>query len=77
MVRTLAEHERVPYPHQGGCEACRDTRVCNYCGGSLNPLRCTNGRCGNCHTDICTAGGSTERGHGFGQQGEPWQERVA
>lgn len=54
------------YPHPGGCEECRDRRVCNVCG---RPERhCTNGRCRECHDHVCTAQGDVAPGHGFGSR---------
>lgn len=58
-----------PYPHAGACAECRQRRECNYCGKALDRNRCTNGRCGSCHRDICTSGGVASPGHGFGKQG--------
>lgn len=60
----------APYPHEGACQECRAALDCNYCGGpALRATRCTNGRCSKCHATICTPGGVTESGHGFGEQG--------
>lgn len=64
-----AAHDAKPYPHPGGCGLCHHTKVCNYCGAPKRGLGCTNGRCGTCHRAICTPGGETAAGHGFGKQG--------
>jgi len=58
-----------PHPHPGGCEGCRDARVCNGCGKPFEfPSRafCTNGRCYQCHIH-CTSGGGSQPGHGYGK----------
>lgn len=55
---------KTSYPHEGGCEECRERRVCNVCGG---PERhCTNGRCRDCHNHVCTEGGDVAPGHALG-----------
>jgi hypothetical protein len=57
------------FPHEGGCEGCRDEDRCNYCGRTppkFRATRCTNGRCFDCHREHCTPGGSTSPGHGYG-----------
>lgn len=59
-----------PYPHEGGCVECRRVAVCNYCGKPAALMtRCTNGRCRECHSAICTPGGITSPGHNYGKQG--------
>lgn len=62
-------HSPDPYPHRGGCQGCRDAHRCNHCGAPLTPgawERCTNGRCRACHASVCTPGGATSPGHGYG-----------
>lgn len=55
------------YPHEGACHACRAAQVCNVCGCAITrSTRCTNGRCRQCDASVCTPGGSTSPGHGFG-----------
>lgn len=54
------------YPHYGGCEKCRELNVCNHCGKPKDQGRCTNGRCSDCHGRVCTPGGDTYPGHGYG-----------
>jgi hypothetical protein len=68
----LKENEANPkiFPHAGGCGGCREERRCNVCGAIdlYAHGRCTNGRgigCG-CHGAVCTPGGDTSPGHGFG-----------
>jgi hypothetical protein len=69
-------HAHAVYPHEGACVACREAKRCNYCGKEITPSsRCTNGRCLTCHGAICTPGGITGPGHGFGRVGEPWRQR--
>jgi hypothetical protein len=58
-----------PYPHDGGCSECRSRQVCNVCGYLLSGGVCTNGRCLFCHGRVCTPGGETAPGHGFGSRG--------
>lgn len=60
------------YPHVGGCEGCHAERVCNVCGADTRKDRgrCTNGRCTTCHVAVCTAGGDTSPGHGYGSVGQ-------
>ena len=43
-------------------------RTCTACGRDItrDPHRCTNGRCGGCHQNLCTPGGKTSPGHGLG-----------
>ena len=55
-----------PYPHEPGCVACRETKKCNVCGGTVSGGKhCTNGRCLHCHASTCTGGGETSNGHGY------------
>lgn len=56
------------YPHAGSCAGCYAERLCNVCGAHTTVAlgRCTNGRCRDCHARVCTSGGATEPGHGFG-----------
>lgn len=55
--------------HGPGCATCREQGVCNACGRSLvKNEQCTNGRCRECHSRICTPGGATGPGHGFGKE---------
>lgn len=55
------------YPHEGGCAECAHHKKCNVCGQRITPSsRCTNGRCAKCHAKVCTPGGITSDGHGFG-----------
>ena len=61
-----------PYPHEGGCKHCwreqrwREQR-CNVCGKPrARRFLCTNGRCSYCHGEICTDGGDSGVGHGYG-----------
>lgn len=64
------------YPHEGACPACRAERCCNCCGGPLGTVmegRCTNGRCRGCHQAVCTPGGDTSPGHGFGSAARAYQ----
>jgi hypothetical protein len=71
-------HDDAEYPHEGGCVECHERRLCNYCGTAINRMsggRCTNGRCAKCHATVCTSGGSTSSGHGFGKQGKPWYRK--
>lgn len=63
-------HGDRPYPHPGACAECRADGRCNYCGHAITRFdSCTNGRCGDCHSAVCTPGGLTTPGHGFGRQG--------
>lgn len=63
------------YPHAGGCAGCREHRVCNVCGGDFDRVgNCTNGRCGRCHQAVCTMGGATSPGHGFGGLGDAMRQ---
>ena len=60
-----------PHPHYIGCEGCRKERRCNCCGrqamdGFTWNERCTNGRCRECHSSVCTPGGNVSAGHGAG-----------
>lgn len=58
----------ISFPHEGGCTGCREAKVCNWCGMALEPgTVCTNGRCSQCHKDVCTPGGGSEPGHGYGR----------
>lgn len=67
---TRADSTVAPYPHEGSCEACRAALVCNACGGAApRASRCTSGRCADCHRTVCTSGGATHEGHGFGVVG--------
>lgn len=52
-------------------------RTCEVCGG-LAPAseRCTNGRCGACHSKHCTGGGITEPGHGRGTVAIPFSREA-
>jgi hypothetical protein len=45
-------------------------RVCELCGKDTrhDSGRCTNGRCGDCHRQHCTPGGSDSPGHGRGEE---------
>ena len=75
-ARTFYVHADTAFPHQGACGSCASEKPCNYCGMSTaRRLRCTNGRCENCHATICTPGGATSEGHAFGQQGTDWRTR--
>lgn len=66
-LRAIYEHGERSFPHPGGCEHCRAARMCNACGaGLLSGERCTNGRCAKCHQTVCTPGGATSPGHGYG-----------
>lgn len=49
-----------------GLRVLAGSRGCNVCGGHLRSGRCTNGRCLDCHREMCTPGGSTSPGHGRG-----------
>ena len=67
-------------PHKVGRGAW--ARRCNVCGwaitgftgpylmdnGQLTRDRCSNGRCTLCCQSVCTEGGNTAPGHGFGTQ---------
>lgn len=69
----MKNHETSDYPHDGGCEGCRDSGVCNVCGTRVAGRdaaapKCTNGRCMSCHRDVCTGGGDTTPGHGYGSE---------
>lgn len=57
------------HPHEGACPGCFEERRCNVCGADTrrDSGRCTNGRCGSCHQVVCTFGGETSIGHGFGR----------
>lgn len=59
------------FPHYTGCEGCRAERRCNCCGIEMDRaargMRCTNGRCCQCHAGVCTPGGETSPGHGAGR----------
>ncbi len=46
-------------PNERRCEVC-DKDI------SKDPKRCTNGRCGDCHSRYCTPGGNDSPGHGRG-----------
>ena len=60
-------HTEARHPHAGGCDGCREARICNACGDPITTAnRCTNGRCHDCHVGICTPGGETYPGHGYG-----------
>lgn len=73
---TMLPHVRLAFPHEGACNDCHTARRCNYCGESVTvATRCTNGRCMTCHRDVCTPGGTTAPGHGFGTQGLPARMR--
>lgn len=69
MAMRAEVHAAMPYPHRGGCERCYAERRCNVCGVSTknDRGRCTNGRCSSCHRDVCTPGGETSPGHGYGR----------
>jgi DNA-directed RNA polymerase subunit RPC12/RpoP len=59
--------EWLAHPHAGGCAGCREDKVCNVCGRPvLARTRCTNGRCPECHSRVCTSGGDRTLGHGYG-----------
>ncbi len=68
-----------PHPHYVGCEGCRAERSCNCCGREMDRvawgMRCTNGRCSQCHVHVCTAGGSTNPGHGAGKPEKAHEQR--
>lgn len=62
-------HSELRYPHEPACSECRTLRLCNVCGSPATiDQRCTNGRCGSCHSVVCTSGGATDSGHGFGER---------
>jgi len=65
-AKSWNEHESQEYPHDAGCGVCRALKRCNVCGISF-PF-CTNGRCGECHGRVCTSGGDTSPGHGYGNR---------
>lgn len=50
--------------------------VCEVCGTDIarDRSRCTNRRCGQCHTKHCTPGGETSPGHGRGSVPTPPSE---
>lgn len=61
------KHDDRAWPHAPACEECRESQRCNVCGSKITrSTRCTNGRCPKCHAGVCTAGGTTHPGHGFG-----------
>lgn len=68
-----------PYPHEGGCNGCQESNACNCCGmpiecqrGEVGSDHCTNGRCMACHNAVCTDGGATYPGHGFGTRADAY-----
>ena len=77
----MTRSHREPYPHEGGCKECQRQKVCNVCGRDASQTfgRCTNGRCLDCHQAVCTLGGSTGPGHGYGTRADAeaaWANRM-
>ncbi len=63
MHRKWTKGQKTNYPHEGNCEGCRASHLCNSCGAGLETYEsCTNGRCRRCHHGVCTSG----EGHGYG-----------
>ncbi len=63
----MTAHKDHPYPHEGGCRRCWRDQRCNVCGRPrARRILCTNGRCPYCHGEICTDGGDSGPGHGYG-----------
>lgn len=77
FASVVIAHGAARLPHQGACPQCRSLKLCNYCGADMPKQidRCTNGRCIRCHRNVCTAGGATSSGHGFGRVGSDWRTR--
>lgn len=72
----MQTHADATFPHSGACGACYEASQCNYCGADISVVPgCTNGRCRECHRNICTADGATSPGHGFGKAGSDWSRR--